>query len=544
MAQNIIIDGNKLEGVEELSLLNDKGEEVAFSEGTALDDVLIELDFSDGDQSVVAGDGYLVKSAIIQKPYNLVPENIVKDKNVAGVIGTATGGGGGDIGNTFIIVDSEGTEVAAVLVDDEVAITATPADVRAGKTFISDNGVETGMAVIDEGGGGAVGDHLITFMDETGTNVLYTKPVIHGDTSANPVTLGSMTAPTKESTQQYKYTFSGWASTPGGNADSSVLNSITESKTVYAAFTSSLITYTIRFYDGDTIIKAQSLAYGATPTPPTPTKGGYTFIGWDKDIVAVTGSTSYYAQWQLALEGIKAYGNFGDGLMWQLTDENELNIYGKGPMPTFGEPGITTLEPAPWLTYASDIVAVTIEDGIKSIGQYAFYGCTSLTAVTIPNSVLHIYARAFNTCTALASINVGSGVTEIPNYCFAGCSLLSAIEMPSVTSIGAGAFNGCAFTTFVTSSIVKTIGDQAFYNCSLLQSITIGLQCTKIGRQAFYGCSALATASFRDTSGWMVSLTNDFSYGNYSSLTSSNLSDTAKAATYLKETHVNKYWSQ
>src|SRR4029077_59472 len=50
--------------------------------------------------------------------------------------------------------------------------------------------------------------------------------------------------------------------------------------------------------------------------------------------------------------------------------------------------------------------AVTIPSTINglpvtSIGDYAFFGCTSLTNVTIPNSVTNIGYAAFNTCTSL-----------------------------------------------------------------------------------------------------------------------------------------------
>lgn len=55
----------------------------------------IALDFSGGNQSIVAPDGVAVKSAIIQKPETLTPENIAEGVNIAGILGTLTAGGGG-----------------------------------------------------------------------------------------------------------------------------------------------------------------------------------------------------------------------------------------------------------------------------------------------------------------------------------------------------------------------------------------------------------------------------------------------------------------
>lgn len=59
-----------------------------------LEDLPIGLDFSSGtDQTVTAPGGMAVKSAIIQKPDTLVPENIAEGIDVAGVVGTLKGGG-------------------------------------------------------------------------------------------------------------------------------------------------------------------------------------------------------------------------------------------------------------------------------------------------------------------------------------------------------------------------------------------------------------------------------------------------------------------
>ena len=50
--------------------------------------------------------------------------------------------------NTFIIVDGDGNEVPAVLVDDELVVTGTPNDVRQGITVITSDGVIVGEKII------------------------------------------------------------------------------------------------------------------------------------------------------------------------------------------------------------------------------------------------------------------------------------------------------------------------------------------------------------------------------------------------------------
>lgn len=63
-----------------------------FSEGEAVENVPISLYLANGDQTITAPDGTLVKSAVILKPENLKPENIKENVEIAGVIGTHSGG--------------------------------------------------------------------------------------------------------------------------------------------------------------------------------------------------------------------------------------------------------------------------------------------------------------------------------------------------------------------------------------------------------------------------------------------------------------------
>ena len=62
-----------------------------------LEDVPIALDFSGGDQEIVAPDGMVVKSAIIQQPATLIPENIAEGVDISGIIGTLAVGGSGSV---------------------------------------------------------------------------------------------------------------------------------------------------------------------------------------------------------------------------------------------------------------------------------------------------------------------------------------------------------------------------------------------------------------------------------------------------------------
>ena len=142
-----------------------------------------------------------------------------------------------------------------------------------------------------------------------------------------------------------------------------------------------------------------------------------------------------------------------------------------------------------------------IPDSVTSIGDYAFYGCSSLTSIIIPDSVTSIGNRAFMDCTSLTSVTIPDGVTSIGDKAFSGCSSLTSITIPeSVTSIGYRAFYGCSSLTSITiPNGVTSIGSDAFSGCNSLTSITIPNGVTSIGDDAFSGCSSLTSIIIPDS---------------------------------------------
>ena len=116
-----------------------------------------------------------------------------------------------------------------------------------------------------------------------------------------------------------------------------------------------------------------------------------------------------------------------------------------------------------------------IPNSVTSIGDYAFYDCSSLTSITIPNSVTSIGYAAFANCSSLTSVIIGSNVTSIGVCAFQFCSAVSSIIIPSnVTSIGNWAFGDCSSLTSITiPKTVSNIGINPFAGCSGLSSIVV-----------------------------------------------------------------------
>ena len=145
------------------------------------------------------------------------------------------------------------------------------------------------------------------------------------------------------------------------------------------------------------------------------------------------------------------------------------------------------------IKYHGNATNVVIPDSVTSIGEYAFYGCTSLTSITIPGSVTEIDRYAFGGCTSLASIIIPDGVTSIGHSAFSGCTSLTSITIPNgVTSIDRMAFYGCTSLKGITiPDSVRSIEEYAFARCASLINVTIGDGVTSIGVSAFEGCNKL-----------------------------------------------------
>ena len=146
-------------------------------------------------------------------------------------------------------------------------------------------------------------------------------------------------------------------------------------------------------------------------------------------------------------------------------------------------------------TIGKPAIKFIIPDSVTSIGDRAFYNCSSLTSITIPDSVTSIGNEAFYNCSSLMSIIIPDSVTSLGWYAFYNCSSLMSITIPnSVTGIGSSVFNGCKSLTSITiGDGVTSIGQGAFYDCSSLTSIIIPDGVTNIGEYAFTGCSSLTS---------------------------------------------------
>ena len=134
-----------------------------------------------------------------------------------------------------------------------------------------------------------------------------------------------------------------------------------------------------------------------------------------------------------------------------------------------------------------NLVSVNIPDmvvldgvsySVTTIGNYAFFDCSSLTSIAIPNSITSIGDYAFAGCNSLTSITIPNSVTSIGDRAFYACFSLTSITIPNgVVSIGDNAFSACFSLTSLTceASTPPTLGANVFPHIS-----TIAVPCGAI----------------------------------------------------------------
>ena len=266
--------------------------------------------------------------------------------------------------------------------------------------------------------------------------------------------------------------------------------------------------------------------------------GDYAFYGCTDltNIIGANGVTS--VAYDAFTNCPAAIGITGD-CRWNRNGNGVLTISGNGAMANY-----SSGSSSPW---GRNITSVIIENGVTSIGDYAFYNCIRLTNVTIGNGVTSIGNYAFSGCTVLTSVTIPDSVTSIGGYAFSGFTGLTSVTIPdSVTSIGSSAFRGCTGLTIycladsfaeryaknnsiltcvlpyhyeklidgtveislytgneknvtIPDSIfgkpVSTVKKWAFANNTIMESVVIPDTVTSIAKGTFYNCTELKTVT-------------------------------------------------
>lgn len=165
-------------------------------------------------------------------------------------------------------------------------------------------------------------------------------------------------------------------------------------------------------------------------------------------------------------------GSCGNDLTWAFNAETGiLAISGTGAMTDY------SYSNQPWYSYRGKITYIKINEGVTSIGKYAFYDVGNYNAVL--------------------TVSIANSVTEIKDYAFKYCRYLESISIPgSVVNIGKSAFDECyKLKKVILNNGLKIIGDNAWSYCRDLESITIPQSVISIGHVPFSMCESLKSIS-------------------------------------------------
>ena len=189
-------------------------------------------------------------------------------------------------------------------------------------------------------------------------------------------------------------------------------------------------------------------------------------------------------------------GSCGDGVTYQIDGDGAMVISktgaGTGAMTDYTNYSSNSV---PWLSHREDITSLTINDGVTSIGDWAFYYCKSLEDVSLADSITSIGVRAFGETASLNFIKLPANLKTIGDYAFC-VSMIKSVTIPdSVTTIGNGAFlSAYEMTSITIGDHVQTIGEEAFSSTKLV-SVTLPASVTQIGDSAFRDCGHLKTVT-------------------------------------------------
>jgi len=210
---------------------------------------------------------------------------------------------------------------------------------------------------------------------------------------------------------------------------------------------------------------AEEYEIGTVLSLPTPTRTGYVFRGWTLNgesvtSVTMTAAITVTAKWATCLSDTVAWEKSGDTLIISGTGDMPDYTY-NGAVPAYGKTGYTK---------------VVIEEGITSIGEYAFRGA-GMESVSLPSTLTEIDQYAFAFCNSLNNVTIPDNVTSIGNGAFNGCPVLTSFtigENSKLETLDKYAISDSPVASIYLPETLKTIGVWNFSDAETLKSVTYG----------------------------------------------------------------------
>jgi hypothetical protein len=184
-------------------------------------------------------------------------------------------------------------------------------------------------------------------------------------------------------------------------------------------------------------------------TPPTLESNCFSSVDYEIPVLVPTESLAAYranTKWQYFSNIQSMY--CGSSLTWTLID-GVLTISGTGAMTNWSQSADVS-----WYPVRSDIKSVVIEEGVTSIGDLAFSGCSNMATITIPSSVTSIGTYAI-ACSGLQFISCAAQTPPTcDDECFNSVDKSIPVYVPDGKVAAYGAATGWSdFSAFKTGSV-------------------------------------------------------------------------------------------
>ena len=157
--------------------------------------------------------------------------------------------------------------------------------------------------------------------------------------------------------------------------------------------------------------------------------------------------------------------------------------------------------PTPTVDTAAALIEGTITEAkyetVKTVRDFAFYGCTSLTSVDLPQAI-KFNDSAFSSCKSLTSVDLPQATT-FGSYAFSSCTSLTSVDLPQAATFGSYAFSSCTSLTSVDLPQAATFENNAFSGCKQITRITLPKVKKINGQNLCYNCSTLTAFVVENT---------------------------------------------
>jgi hypothetical protein len=358
-------------------------------------------------------------------------------------------------------------------------------------------------------------NYVIRYLDVDGT-VLYRALVVEGGNAIDPVALGYIETPTREGTEDYGYLFTSWGTLPTNvQKNHSVIAQYIEAWAV-RFYNEGVLVNTQYVQNGLAAVDPVEAGYIDTPTKTGLPQYEYTFNGWDKAFNVITAPANVNAVYTETEKIFTVRFFNGDTLLQTVTVKYGQDATYTGTEPVKeGEWAFKSWNPVPnnvtadmdcYAQFRSTamisrkLVERTLSgeytnDRVESIAKYSFDGC-ALTTANFPE-VTSIGTYAFRNHSTLTHINFPK-VTSIESYAFNNCNVLETANIPNVEHIGRSAFAACLKLETLRLLAVTSIGSSAFATCSALTRVDIH-SAPNIEDKAFSGTNNITAFILRNT---------------------------------------------